>query len=1020
LKKKALFTTLLLILLTGMMLSMFLGTFNVAKADNQSSDSNGDPNSWPMFHNNLSHTGNSSSAAPITNQTQWRYSTGSNVFSSPAIANGTVYVGSYDHNLYALNATTGSKTWNYTTGDIVWSSPAIASGVVYFGSNDGRVYALNSSTGTQIWNYTTGNAVQSSPTVTAGVVYIGSNDYNEYALNATTGGKIWSYTTGQFVNSSSAVVNGVVYFGSWDGNVYALNATSGAKLWNYPNIGFVTSSSAVDSGVVFIGGGDNNIYALNASDGTQLWRTTTNSAVESSPAVAYGCVYIGLDGIDGKVYALNATTGGQIWVYSTGYYIQSSPAVAGGVVYIGSNNGNVIALNGTAGSKIWSYTTGATDSAVRSSPAVANGVVYVGSDNDNVYAFGSSIVAPTISVSMKIVDRGQTSNLTSSDVTFGTSPYTYQWFVMPPGGNYIAGGTNSPRLNFSTSDVTTLGSWSFMLQVTDSNGATLNSTSVSVLVNPALLAPSLSVSPSTIDQGQTSSLTSSTITSGSSPYTYQWFEMAPGGSYVKVGTNSQDFSFVTFGSDLAPPVTATGTWNFILQVTDSTNAAVNSTTASVTVNVVPTVYITPSSCTLDVGQSKLFMANPAGGSETYSSYQWYVGGVAQIGQSASTFTYAANSAGSPTITATVTDSIGATSAQSTAPSVTVNSLLSVSIGAGQTLDVGQYKTFTASVSGGTPTFSYQWYLNNAAVSSQTSSTYVFTPSATGSNSIFCNVTDSASTPFVVSSFKVAVMVNSALIAPSVSPSLSTVTQGQTSSLSSSTVESGTSPYTYQWFSETPGSSSYSSIAGATSSSYSFVASTNTAAGNWNFILQVTDNAGAAVNSIAASVTVNALAPTPTASPTSQKSPAFIEHVSLENNSQNIVFSGLLIDGLNQKLIANATINIVDSRNLTVYGQATTNESGRFAFNFPLNTANSSIKAVFLGDSQHQEYVSDIVNIIISSTPTPTPTVPEINILTLLIIVLTSTILLKSRFWGSTSKTPSEISACGVFVGSFCF
>jgi hypothetical protein len=107
-----------------------------------------------------------------------------------------------------------------------------------------------------------------------------------------------------------------------------------------------------------------------------------------------------------------------------------------------------------------------------------------------------------------------------------------------------------------------------------------------------------------------------------------------------------------------------------------------------------------------------------------------------------------------------------------------------------------------------------------------------------------------------------------------------------------------------------------------------------------------------------------------------KSPAFLEYVILENNSRNIVFSGLLVDGLNQKPIVNATINIVDSRNLTVYGQATTNESGGFAFNFPLNYAHLSIKAVFLGDSQHKESVSDTVNIIISSTPTPTPTVPE--------------------------------------------
>ena len=55
--------------------------------------------------------------------------------SSPAVANGVVYVGSgMDGNVYALNATTGVKLWNYTTGSEVYSSPAVVNGVVYVGS----------------------------------------------------------------------------------------------------------------------------------------------------------------------------------------------------------------------------------------------------------------------------------------------------------------------------------------------------------------------------------------------------------------------------------------------------------------------------------------------------------------------------------------------------------------------------------------------------------------------------------------------------------------------------------------------------------------------------------------------------------------------------------------------------------------------------------------------------------------------------------------------------------------------
>jgi len=72
----------------------------------------------------------------------WNYTTGSAVPSSPAVANGVVYVGSYDGNIYALNATTGANVWNYTTGASVYSSPSVANGVVYVGSENNNVHAV--------------------------------------------------------------------------------------------------------------------------------------------------------------------------------------------------------------------------------------------------------------------------------------------------------------------------------------------------------------------------------------------------------------------------------------------------------------------------------------------------------------------------------------------------------------------------------------------------------------------------------------------------------------------------------------------------------------------------------------------------------------------------------------------------------------------------------------------------------------------------------------------------------------
>jgi outer membrane protein assembly factor BamB len=166
---------------------------------------------YSTFHNNTQRTGNhiaiamGSTSNGISN---WKYAT-KGIAPPTATLNGIVYIGNGDHNVYALNANTGTKIWNYTTGSFVWSSPAVANGIVYVSSADRNVYALNANTGTKVWNYTTGNWVHSSPTLANGIVYIGSLDHNVYALNANTGKLVWSYTTRNPVRSSPTVANGI-------------------------------------------------------------------------------------------------------------------------------------------------------------------------------------------------------------------------------------------------------------------------------------------------------------------------------------------------------------------------------------------------------------------------------------------------------------------------------------------------------------------------------------------------------------------------------------------------------------------------------------------------------------------------------------------------------------------------------------------------------------------------------------------------------------------------------------------
>jgi len=118
-----------------------------------------------------------------------------------------------------LDSATGFLLWKFATGGSVTCTPAVADGVVYLGSNDGNVYALDSATGTERWRVLTGPCYGSSPALANGVVYIGGNQY-VFALDAATGKNLWTFATGNTVQSSPAVVDGRVYVGSTDENVY--------------------------------------------------------------------------------------------------------------------------------------------------------------------------------------------------------------------------------------------------------------------------------------------------------------------------------------------------------------------------------------------------------------------------------------------------------------------------------------------------------------------------------------------------------------------------------------------------------------------------------------------------------------------------------------------------------------------------------------------------------------------------------------------------------------------------------
>jgi outer membrane protein assembly factor BamB len=98
--------------------------------------------------------------------------------SSLAVDAGMVFIHSSAtvNNFLGINATTGAIVWASTVSSFDFcSSPAVADGKVFIGADYGKLYCFNSTNGQIIWSYLTGESIRSSPIVAYGNVYVGSD-----------------------------------------------------------------------------------------------------------------------------------------------------------------------------------------------------------------------------------------------------------------------------------------------------------------------------------------------------------------------------------------------------------------------------------------------------------------------------------------------------------------------------------------------------------------------------------------------------------------------------------------------------------------------------------------------------------------------------------------------------------------------------------------------------------------------------------------------------------------------------
>jgi len=338
---------------------------------------------------------------------KWDFPTGKKVYSSPSSSpdGGTIYVGSNDSYLYALTAD-GRLLWKYQTGGEVFSSPAVgADGTVYVGSLDEKLYAVDSN-GRLKWSYSTKGMVFSSPAIdeSSGTIYIGSSDGYLYALDLDSGRKKWSVLLEGTVSSPAVGPDGTIFVGSGQlelntptrsvGKLYALDPEDGHKRWTGTIAVF--SRPAVDSGGwVYAASTDGCLYALETEEDGSMsvrWQYQTGGAILSCPTLGPdgNTVYVGSD--SGRLYALRSTDGWLRWAAATGGKIRSSATVGpGGLVYVGCHDGCLYAFGEREGSLKGVFPTVGGEPIV-SIPLIGNdGTIYFSGQDSRVYALLQTI-----------------------------------------------------------------------------------------------------------------------------------------------------------------------------------------------------------------------------------------------------------------------------------------------------------------------------------------------------------------------------------------------------------------------------------------------------------------------------------------------------------------------------------------------------------------------------------------------------------------------------------------------------
>ena len=307
----------------------------------------------------------------------------------PAISatENTLYLGTLNKNVIALDMKTGQPKWEYEGDNPFPGSVTVHNGIVYAGSRGGEVIALDAESGKALWQVELGSPAVAPVAVEDGRLYAASSAGVLFARNDRTGDKRARMRTGAALVAPPVAADGKVYLISegglmaFDGSVREQPGRYPAELvwaqlwiWRFPlpappehsglvwrfspdeEMGAFLHPPAVTREALYLGTDEGEVVALSPEDGSVLWRMAPASELRrvdgnlwwrmpdggpvAAPLLAAGDMLI-VAHEDGALRAINRYTQEELWELSLGSPVAAPLSFAAGKVFAHTQDGRL-------------------------------------------------------------------------------------------------------------------------------------------------------------------------------------------------------------------------------------------------------------------------------------------------------------------------------------------------------------------------------------------------------------------------------------------------------------------------------------------------------------------------------------------------------------------------------------------------------------------------------------------------------------------------------------------------------